>query len=118
YKTAMECGVKIDASAMSVQMIVASGAKFKSKLVTLDSVRVGKFTAEKVECIVLPPEATNAPILLGMTFLGRFNFSINGTDLVLSKVDAERSVSLRSKKGHAGKSSKKSARRSESDAAE
>jgi aspartyl protease family protein len=118
YKTAMECGVKIDASAMSVQMIVASGAKFKSKLVTLDSVRVGKFTAEKVECIVLPPEATNAPILLGMTFLGRFNFSINGTELVLSKVDAERSVSLRSKKGHAGKSSKKSARRSESDAAE
>jgi len=118
YKTAMECGVKIDASAMSVQMIVASGAKFKSKLVALDSVRVGKFTAEKVECLVLPPEATNAPIMLGMTFLGRFNFSINGTELVLSKVDAERSVSLRSKKGHAGKSSKKSARPSEPDASE
>ena len=54
YKTAMECGVKIDASAMPVQMIVASGAKFKSKMVTLDSVRVGKFSAEKVECVVLP----------------------------------------------------------------
>ncbi len=98
YKTAMDCGVKIDDSAMAVQMIVASGAKFKSKLVTLDSVRVGKFTAEKVECVVLPPEATNAPVLLGMTFLGRFNFSINGTDLVLSKIDVERSASVRSKK--------------------
>ena len=86
YKTAMECGVKIDASAMAVQMIVASGAKFKSKLVTLDSVRASENAPRrKVECVVLPPEATNAPILLGMTFLGRFNFSINGTELVLSR---------------------------------
>lgn len=107
YKTAMECGVKIDDSAISIQMIVASGARFKSKLVTLDSVRVGQFTAEKVECVVLPPQATNAPVLLGMTFLGRFNFSINGTDLVLSKIDAERSAAVRSKKGHSGKASKK-----------
>jgi clan AA aspartic protease (TIGR02281 family) len=106
YRTAMECGVKIDATAMPVQMIVASGTKFKSKLVTLDSVKVGKFAAQKVECIVLPPEATNAPILLGMTFLGRFNFSINGTDLVLSKIDGELSTTERK----SGKSSKKKVR--------
>ena len=47
YKTAMDCGVKIDSSAIAVQMIVASGAKFKSKLVTLGSVRVGKLTAKR-----------------------------------------------------------------------
>jgi len=118
YKTALDCGVKIDASAMTVQMVVASGAKFQSKLVTLDSVRVGKFTAEKVECIVLPSEATNAPILLGMTFLGRFNFSINGTELVLSKTDVERTTSIRAKKRHASKSSPKAFQRSEPDPAE
>ena len=106
YKTAMECGVKIDSTAISVQMVVASGAKFKSKLVTLDSVRVGKFSAEKVECLVLPPEATNAPILLGMTYLGRFNFTINGTELALSKVDVERSAAVRTKKSRSSKSSK------------
>jgi clan AA aspartic protease (TIGR02281 family) len=118
YKTALDCGVKIDASAMTVQMVVASGSKFKSKLVTLDSVRVGKFTAEKVECVVLPAEATNAPILLGMTFLGRFNFSINGTELVLSKTETERAASIRPKKRHATKSSPKSIQRSETDPSE
>jgi clan AA aspartic protease (TIGR02281 family) len=106
YRTAMECGAKIDSTAMPVQMIVASGAKFKSKLVTLDSVKVGQFSAQKVECIVLPPEATNAPILLGMTFLGRFNFSINGTDLVLSKIDGELSTTERK----SGRSPKKKVR--------
>jgi len=118
YKTALDCGVKIDASAMTVQMIVASGAKFKSKLVTLDSVRVGTSIAEKVECVVLPAEATNAPILLGMTFLGRFNFSINGTELVFSKTDVERAPAVRSKKKHPSKSSPKTTRGSDPDSAE
>jgi predicted aspartyl protease len=114
----MECGVKIDNSTIAVQMVVASGAKFKSKLVTLDSVRVGKFTAEKVECLILPPEATNAPILLGMTYLGRFNFTINGTELALSKVDVERSTALRTKKGRSSKTSKKTTRPKDADSSE
>ncbi len=118
YKTAMECGVKVDNSAITVQMVVASGAKFKSKLVTLDTVRVGKFSAEKVECVVLPPEATNAPILLGMTYLGRFNFSINGTELSLSKVDVERSAAVRNKKGRSSKTSKKTAHHKNADSSE
>jgi clan AA aspartic protease (TIGR02281 family) len=117
YKTAMECGVKIDASAVPVQMIVASGAKFKSKLVTLDSVKVGQFTAQKVECIVLPPEATNAPVLLGMTFLGRFNFSINGTELVLSKIEGEPSAD-RSKSNRSSKAAKKKVRHTETESGE
>jgi len=119
YKTAMECGVKVDESALPVQMIVASGAKFKCKLVTLDSVRVGQFTAQKVECVVLPPEATNAPVLLGMTFLGRYNFSINGTELVISKVDVERSAALHPKKSRSSKkATKKPIQQSEPDSSE
>jgi aspartyl protease family protein len=118
YKTAMECGVKLDASAMPVQMTVASGQKFRSKLVTLDSVKVGQFAAEKVECVVLPPEATNAPLLLGMTFLGRFNFSINGAELVLSKIEGEHSAAERSKSSRSGKAAKKKARPSETEPGE
>jgi aspartyl protease family protein len=89
YKVAVECGAKPDDSAQAVTATVADGSKVKSKLVVLDSVRVGKFTAERVQCVVLPPEAKNAPTLLGMTFLSRFNFSINGTELVLSKIESE-----------------------------
>jgi clan AA aspartic protease (TIGR02281 family) len=106
YKVAVACGAKPDESSVPVIATVADGSRVKSKQVLLDSVRVGKFTAERVECVVLPPEAKNAPMLLGMTFLSRFNFSINGTELVLSKIDGEHSTS-KTKKTRASKSTRK-----------
>jgi clan AA aspartic protease (TIGR02281 family) len=111
YKVAVECGAKPDESAQTVTATVADGSKVKSKLVLLDSVRVGEFTAERVECVVLPPQAKNAPTLLGMTFLSRFNFSINGTELVLSKIEGE--AAGKAKKTRASKSTRKT-RKSES----
>jgi clan AA aspartic protease (TIGR02281 family) len=102
YKVAVECGVKPEEASLTVIATIADGSKVKSKLVVLDSVRVGKFTAEHVECTVLPAEAKNAPTLLGMAFLSRFNFSINGTELVLSKIDGEHAAA-KSKKAHATK---------------
>jgi clan AA aspartic protease (TIGR02281 family) len=87
YNVAIECGLKPDESTATVIATVADGSKVKSKLLQLDSVRVGKFSAEHVECVVLPPEVKNAPTLLGMTFLSRFNFSINGTELTLTKIE-------------------------------
>jgi clan AA aspartic protease (TIGR02281 family) len=106
YKIAVECGAKPDESPVTVIATIADGSKVKSKQVLLESVRVGKFTAERVECVVLPPEAKNAPILLGMTFLSRFNFSINGTELVLSKIDGEHTAS-KTKKSRSTKSTRK-----------
>jgi clan AA aspartic protease (TIGR02281 family) len=102
YKVAVDCGVKPDEATLTVMATIADGSKVKSKLVLLDSVRVGKFTAEHVECAVLPAEAKNAPTLLGMAFLSRFNFSINGTELVLSKIEGEHAAA-KSKKTHASK---------------
>ncbi|HEV3299917.1 MAG TPA: hypothetical protein VG055_09750, partial [Planctomycetaceae bacterium] len=78
----------------------------KGKRVLLDSVRVGKFPAEHVEADVLPPEAKNAPLLLGMTFLSKFNVSINGTELVLSKIESEHSAT-KPKKTRTSKSTRK-----------
>ncbi len=89
YKVAVECGWKPEDSTIPIIATVADGSKVKSKLAVLDSVRVGKFKAEHVECCVLPEDAKNAPLLLGMTFLSKFNFSINGNELVLSKIDSE-----------------------------
>jgi len=106
YNVAIECGVKPDESTATVIATVADGSKVKSKLLQLDSVRVGKFSAEHVECVVLPPQAKNAPTLLGMTYLSRFNFSINGTELVLSKIESDRAAT-KPKKVRASKSPRK-----------
>jgi clan AA aspartic protease (TIGR02281 family) len=108
YKVALECGIKPDESSVQVTAVVADGSKVKSKLVVLDSVRVGKFKAERVECVVLPAEATNAPSLLGMTFLSRFNFSIEGTELVLSKIEGDHHASAKPKKTRTSKTPRKS----------
>jgi aspartyl protease family protein len=89
YRIAIECGVKPDESGVPMIATIADGSKVKGKRVLLDSVRVGKFSAEHVEADVLPPEAKKAPLLLGMTFLSKFNFSINGTELVLSKIEGD-----------------------------
>ena len=106
YSVAIECGVKPEESTATVIATVADGSKVKSKLLQLDSIRIGKFTAEHVECCVLPPEAKNAPSLLGMTYLSRFNVSINGTELVLSKIESEHSAT-KPKKTRTSKSTRK-----------
>ena len=107
YKVALECGAKPDESAVPVVATIADGSKVNSKQVLLDSVRIGQFKAEHVTCAVLPPEAKNAPMLLGMTFLGRFNFSINGNELVLTKIEGDHAAP-KPKKGRASKSTRKS----------
>ena len=112
YKVAVECGLKLD-SAVPVVAMVADGSKVDSKKVVLDSVRVGKFTADHVECVVLPPEARTGHMLLGMTFLSRFNVSINGTELVLTKLDGDQAAAKPKKKPRASKSLRKT-RKSES----
>ncbi len=106
YKVAVECGWKPEDSTITIIATVADGSKVKSKLAVLDSVRVGKFKAEHVECCVLPEDAKNAPLLLGMTFLSKFNFSINGNELILSKIDSERTAT-RPKKTRANKGTRK-----------
>jgi clan AA aspartic protease (TIGR02281 family) len=106
YKVAVNCGIKPEESAIDVIAVVADGSKVKSKQVQLDSVKVGDFTAERVTAIVLPEHAKNAPMLLGMTFLSRFNFGINGTELSLTKFDAD--PTAKPKKAHPSKSSRKS----------
>ena len=69
---------------------LADGSRVPAKLITIASVRVGKFTAENVECIVMDESASEAPPLLGMSFLGRYKFEIDTdkSELRMVKVDS------------------------------
>ncbi len=65
------------------EVVVASGD-------LAESVRVGKFTVENVECAVMPAEAALAGPLLGQTFLKNFAYKIDRAKgkLVMTKLEA------------------------------
>jgi clan AA aspartic protease (TIGR02281 family) len=72
-----------------VTCTLADGRQVEGTLKKLGSVRVGKFIVKDVECVVLGPEAVAAELLLGMSYLGRFEFKLNpdaGT-LTMSRVE-------------------------------
>lgn len=60
-----------------VTCTLADGSTVQGHLKRLESVRVGRFVVEDVECVVLGPDAVAAEPLLGMSFLGRFEFKLN-----------------------------------------
>jgi len=60
-----------------VTCTLADGSTVQGSLKKLESVRVGRFVVEDVECVVLGPEAVAAVPLLGMSFLGKFEFKLN-----------------------------------------
>ena len=67
---------------------VADGRQLEAKQVMADTVRVGKFTARDVRCGVMPPEASNAPLLLGLSFFSNFNFKIDSAkgELIMAQI--------------------------------
>lgn len=89
-KIAREMGIELGAEGEPVEVGLADGRKVPGTKINLDSVRVGKFTVENVECCVLGPDAPDAPALLGMSFLGQFKFEVDiqQSKLKLVKVDS------------------------------
>jgi clan AA aspartic protease (TIGR02281 family) len=90
YKLAKELGIEPKESDPDIMVGLADGSRVPAKLITIASVRVGKFTAENVECIVMDESASEAPPLLGMSFLGRYKFEIDTdkSELRMVKVDS------------------------------
>lgn len=74
---ATQAGLKPSEGDPVINLSVADGRKVKGRLMTLKSIKVGKFTVSNVECAVLPPEMADAPPLLGGTFLKNFNYKIS-----------------------------------------
>lgn len=85
---ATAAGVDVGPDAPRIQVSVADGRKFEARRGVLNSVRVGKFTVEQVECVVMPAEFANAPALLGGSFLRHFSARLDqaGQTLTLSQV--------------------------------
>ncbi|MGE5192996.1 MAG: TIGR02281 family clan AA aspartic protease [Deltaproteobacteria bacterium] len=107
-KMARDMGIKPDANGTPVRVSLADGRVVPATMVKLDSVQVGKFTVQDVECCVLSPEAPDAPPLLGMSFLGQFKFEVDTAqgELKLLKVDSGEPLP-KDKAKDKGKSAKK-----------
>ena len=89
WKTAVAAGLKPNIDDPKLQMEMADGHTITGWRVTAPTIRVGKFTAERVTCVVLPPEAPNASPLLGLSFLQKFSYKIDAgkSRLILHQLD-------------------------------
>ena len=72
----------------TVKMKLANGAIIEGKLITLKSVRVGRFTVNNVSCVVLQPGLSDPPTILGNSFLSHFvvKMSASARELHLTEV--------------------------------
>ena len=91
WKTAQAVGLVPKPQDPRLSMQIADGTVVEGRRVMAESARVGKFTAEKVECAVLPEQMPNATPLLGLSFFKHFTYKIDTANakLVMSKVVAE-----------------------------
>lgn len=86
-QVASACGIEIGGSSPEVVLEMADGRRVPGKLVTVKSIRLGKFSAENVQCAVLGAEAVNAAPLLGMSFLENFKFQIDAQGGTMTMVE-------------------------------
>jgi len=77
WKTAETVGLAPSSQSPKFKVQLADGRTVEARLVVADVVRVGKFTVEKVRCAVMPEDLTEAMPLLGLSFLGQFNFKVD-----------------------------------------
>ena len=74
---AKKLDIKLSKSDPIMHLITASGEKVDAHLVTLESIKVGPFIAEHVQCAVQPASSKEAGCLLGGTFLQHFAYRMD-----------------------------------------
>jgi len=106
-EVARRAGVTLDATSRSLTLEVADGRRVQARRVDAKTVRVGQFTVENVACAVLPPEMGSPTPLLGLSFLGNFNFHLDNAEgrLVIAEVNPDARASGGSGGGGGGGSS-------------
>lgn len=72
-------------------LTLGDGSQVQAARVMADSVRVGKFTVENVECAILPPNLPRSMPLLGQTYLQNFAYKIDSASgkLIMNKVQSD-----------------------------
>lgn len=88
-RTAAALGIETTAADPTIILVLADGRQIEGKLIVVESVRVGKFIVEDVDCVVLGADAVAARPILGMSFLGDFKFEVNAQQrkLKMIKID-------------------------------
>jgi aspartyl protease family protein len=106
---AKELGLEPTSQNQQITVSLADGSEIPATLMNIPSVRVGKFTLENVDCCVLDQRATNAPPLLGMSFLGKFKFELNKekAELKMVKFDSGEKPKAGAAKNSSAKTKKK-----------
>jgi len=89
WQTAEKVGLAPGEDDQTIQLQMADGRVVDGKLVLAETIRVGRFTVENVECAIMPREMSEAAPLLGLSFFKHFTFKIDSNDgkLMLAKVD-------------------------------
>ncbi len=82
-----KCGIEVKKSDPNAVLTHADGKKIPGKLVTIQSLRVGRFAAKDVKCVVLGIEALNAQPLLGKSFLEKFQYEIDTQKCTLTLIE-------------------------------
>lgn len=72
-----DLGVEVTDADPTVLVTIADGSTVEAKSTRIESVRVGEFEVKNVECIVMPRRYSNAPPLLGNSFLNNFSFRLD-----------------------------------------
>jgi clan AA aspartic protease (TIGR02281 family) len=76
-QAAREVGITAGPGAPVSRMTLANGSRVDARIVVAESLRVGRFVAENVECAIMPEELKDVPPLLGQSFLQRFQQTID-----------------------------------------
>ncbi|MCA9080543.1 MAG: retroviral-like aspartic protease family protein [Planctomycetaceae bacterium] len=96
FAMAQKLGIKVNEEEdETITLKIANGDEIYGYPKTIPSLKVGKFTVENVECVVLESLAAEAEPLLGMSFLGNFKFEINSSEKSLSLMRLEETTGKR-----------------------
>lgn len=88
---AAEIGLKPKPGDPTIKCQTADGSIVEARQMTIDSMRVGKFTVKNVVCAVMPPDKGDVDPLLGQTFHRHFTyrFTPDSGRLTLSQIEED-----------------------------
>jgi len=91
FAFAKDLGIEPSETTPTVRVQMADGKIVEAWQMTLETVLVGQFLVEDVECLVLPEELHAAPALLGNSFLANFTFKVDPErgKLLLSRIERD-----------------------------
>ena len=92
YKAAVDAGLAPSGNAPTIQCRLADGHIVECKQVYAQTVRLGKFTVENVECGVMPADCPDAASALGQSFLRHFTYKIDSVKgkLTMTQIEGDK----------------------------